>query len=145
MIFGLAFFVGLTLIVIGTVWGVKFLKEVTGTTSLFADGAVITEDGIEFLRFWFVKRKVMFNDVESVEVVSWAKATASIMCMHYGRPVLEIRTRLFSDYVRIKLKPRPRRWHRYYFEYLRFTPESPSMFVEQLKGGIPSHSNSSAS
>jgi len=145
MNFELAFFVGLTLIVIGTVWGLKFLKELTGTTHLFADGAVISEDGIEFLRFWFVKRKVAFNDVESVEVVSWGKAVASTMCMHYGKPVLEIRTRLFSDYVRIKLKPRPRRWHRYYFEYLLFTPESPSVFVEQLKGRIPSHSISSPS
>ena len=143
MNFELAFFLGLGLIVIGTVWGLKLLKRLTGTTHLFADGAVITEDGIEFLRFWFVKGRVAFNDVESVEVVSWARAAASIMCLHFGKPVLEIRTRLFSDYVRVKLKPRPRIWHRYYFEYLLFTPECPSRFVEQLKVRIPKHSNSS--
>jgi hypothetical protein len=137
----LAFFTGLALIVIGTVLGLKFLKRLTGTTHLFADGAVITGDGLEFLRFWFVKRKVAFNDVESVEVVSWAKAMASIMCLHYGKPVLEIRTRLFSDYVRVKLKPRPRQWYAYYFEYLLFTPENPANFVEQLKDRLSKHSN----
>jgi hypothetical protein len=138
----LAFFFSFALIVIGTVLGLKFLKRVTGTTHLFADGAVIKEDGIEFLRFLFVKRKVAFNDVESVEVVSWAKAVASIMCFHYGKPVLEIRTRLFSDYVRVKLKPRPKRWYVYYFEYLLFTPENPSKFVERLNSRITQHSNS---
>ena len=143
MNFELAFFLGLGLIVIGTVWGLKLLKRLTGTTHLFADGAVITEDGIEFLRFWFVKGRVAFNDVESVEVVSWASAAASIMCLHYGKPVLEIRTRLFSDYVRVKLKPRRRLWCRYYYEYLLFTPECPSRFVEQLKDRIPRNLNSS--
>jgi len=143
MNFEMAFFLGLVLIVVGTVWGLKLLKRLTGTTHLFADGAVITEDGIEFLRFWFVKERVAFNDVESVEVISWARAMASIMCWHYGRPVLEIRTRLFSDYVRVKLKPRPRLWYRYYFEYLLFTPECPSRFVEQLKDRIARHLNSS--
>jgi len=139
----LAVFVGLALIVVGTFWGWTLLKRWTGTTHLFADGAVVTEDGIEFLRFPFVKGKVAFNDVESVEVISWGRAMASIMCLHYGRSVLEIRTRLFSDYVRVKLKPRRKLWYRYYYEYLLFTPEFPSRFVEQLEDRIPGYLNSS--
>ncbi len=107
----LAFLLGLLFIIIATVWGLKFVQRLTGTTKLFADGATIAEDGIEFLRFPFCKRKVSFSEIESVEVVPWAKSMASIMCLHYGMPVLEIRTRLFSDYVRVKLKSRPRRWY----------------------------------
>jgi hypothetical protein len=134
------------LVAILTVTAFRFLARRCGIKDLIEDGAVLTEDGIEYLRLFMLGRgKIKFNEIESVKLISFPKAMLSLMFpFGYGLSVHGIRTRLFSDFVEIKIKKTPR-WYEFHFHYLLFTPKNAVSFVEQLKnrldGLVPQTSN----
>jgi hypothetical protein len=140
------FFVSVALIAVLTVTAFRFLVRRLGVKDLIEDGAVLTEDGIEYMRVFMLGRgKIKFNEIESVKLISFPIAILSLMFpFRYGLSVHSIRTRLFSDFVEIKIKKSPR-WFEFHFNYLLFTPENAAAFVEQLNsrvgGSVAQNSN----
>ena len=99
---------------------------------LFEDGAVLTEDGIEYLRASYLGRaKARFSEIESVEVVPFYFTVFPIY-FRCGLSVYSLRTRLFSDSVLVKFNKPPKKFE-LHIEYLLFTPKDPVDFVERLR------------
>jgi hypothetical protein len=74
------FFVSVALIAVLTVTAFRFLVRRCGIKDLIEDGAVLTEDGIEYLRVFMLGRgKIKFNEIESVKLVSFPTAMLSLM------------------------------------------------------------------
>jgi hypothetical protein len=131
------FFASIALVAVLTVAAFRFFVRRCGIKDLIEDGAVLTEDGIEYLRvFMFGRGKIKFNEIESVKLISFPIAMLSLMFpFKYGLSVHSIRTRLFSDFVEIKIRKSPR-WYEFHFHYLLFTPKNAAAFVEQLKNRL---------
>ena len=110
-----------------------------GMKQLFEDGAVLTEDGIEYLRFFMLGRaKATFDEIESVEVIPFYKAMFSVLFFRPDFSVHTIRTRLSSDFVHITLRRSPW-WYELYFRHLLFTPAHAAEFVERLRSHLEKH------
>ncbi len=97
----------------------------------------MTEGGIEYLRPFLLGRgKIKFNEIESVNMVSFPTSMLSLMIpLKYGFSVhkpSQIGVRLFGEVVEIKIKKKPR-WNEFHFDYLVFKPKNAAAFVEQLK------------
>jgi hypothetical protein len=130
------FLVAAALVAVLTLTTFRLLTRWCGTTQLFEDGAVLTDDGIEYLRFCLLGRaKATFDEIESVEFLPFGKALFPILFFRYGYSLLIIRTRLFSDCVLVAFRRSPR-WFDLYFKYVLFTPKHPADFVEQLKSRL---------
>ena len=126
------------LITIATVAIMRFTMRVSGTKQLHEDGIVVTDNGIEYLDFfWFRRAKASFSDIESVKLLPSHKAFLSALLFNYGFSIRVIHTRFSKERVLVKLKG-PR-----FFEYLLFTPRNPRFLVEQLSDRIE-HKRSNA-
>jgi hypothetical protein len=135
----MTFLAAAALVAVLTVAVFRFLVRQCGAKQLFEDGAVLTEDGVEYLRVFLLGRgKIKFNEIESVKLVSFPIAILSLMFpFRYRLSVHSIRTRLFSDFVEIKIK-KSTRWFDFHFNYLLFTPKNAVVFIEQLKSRLDS-------
>ena len=114
----------------------RFLVRFFGIKDLMDNGAVLTEDGIEYLRpFWAGRGRIDFRDIESARVVSPSKGLLSLAFFGYGFSVYSIRSRFFSDFVELRIRKKSR-WFEPHFDYLLFTPKNAATFVEQLKSHL---------
>jgi hypothetical protein len=140
------FFAAVALVAVLTVTTFRFVVRRCGMKDLIENGAVLTDDGVEYLRmFLFGRGKIKFNEIESVKLVSFPVAMLSLIFpFRYGFSVHSIRTRLFSDFVEIKIK-KPSRWFEFHFDYLLFTPKDAASFVERLKSRLSGYENHVAS
>jgi hypothetical protein len=127
----LVFFGSAVLVAIITVATMRFLVRKFGIAELMANDVRLTQNGIEYFGFLFTGiRKKTFNEIKSVELVSYYKVLISSLLFRYGISTRRIPPNFFSKIVVIRLKrPNP-------FEYLFFTPKDAVNFVEQLKQRI---------
>jgi hypothetical protein len=131
--------VAVALIAVFTLTVFRLLTRWCGTKQLIEDGVALTEDGIEYLRFYLLgKGRAAFDEIESVEFLPFGKALFPILFFRYGYSLYIIRTRLFSDCVLIQFRKSPR-WFELYFKYLLFTPRHPAEFAERLKSRLKSY------
>ena len=122
---------GAVLVGIVTVAIMRYLERKFDTKKLHEEGIVLTETGIEFLGFfWFGRKKARYDEIESVELISFQRSFLSKLLLQYGISIRSIYTRISGQLVQVKLKG-PR-----LFEYLLFTPSNPAAVVEQLKTKI---------
>jgi hypothetical protein len=127
------FFIGIAILFVVVLILFRLLVRFLGIKDLMENGAVLTEDGVEYLRFFFVGRgKIKFDEIESARVISFPKAMLSLMFGGYAFSAYSIRTRLFSDFVELKMK-RTARWFEFHFNYLLFTPKDAVAVVEQIR------------
>jgi hypothetical protein len=130
------FFAAVALVAVLTLAVFRLLTRWCGTKQLIEDGVALTDDGIEYLRFYLLgKRRATFDEIESVEFLPFGKALFPILFFRYGYSLHVIRTRLFSDCVLIQFRKTPR-WFELYFKYLLFTPRHPAEFAERLKSRL---------
>jgi hypothetical protein len=109
----------------------KFAIRRLGIGQLIREGAVLTDNGLEYLGFlWLVKHKATYADVESVEITPYFKGYLSFVSYHYGLSPLWRGSRAVSKIVVIKLKTSRSS------KCLLCTPKDSSTFVEQLKSRI---------
>ena len=133
------FLAAAALVAVITLTVFRFLARRCGMKQLFEDGAVLTEDGIEYLGFFmFGRSKVTFAEIESVEVIPFYKAMFSILFFRPDFSVRNIRTRFSRDFVHVTLRRIPR-WYELYFHHLLFTPAHPAEFVERLRSRLEKH------
>jgi hypothetical protein len=126
MIILLISFGSVLLVAVITVTTMRFLARKFGVTELMNNGVRLTEDGIEYLGFLFLKKKNTFAEIESVELTSYFKIVTSILLFRYGLNVPKIPPSFLSEFVVIQLKrANP-------YKYLFFTPNNAADFVEQL-------------
>lgn len=127
----LIFLGSVALVAIVTMALFRFVTRSLGLKQVIEEGVVMTENGLEVLRFFGIgKMKVNYADVESVEVLPYYRGPLATLRLRYGMSARWIGTRLFHEIVVIKLKgPRV-------FRYLLSTPKNGPAFVEQLKARI---------
>jgi hypothetical protein len=114
-----------------TVATLRFFIRKSGTGSLYENGVVLTDHGIEFLRFfWIGKAKAKYDEIQSVELLPLDGLPTFLKVFHYGLLMRWIYTRPSGQLVVIKFKT-PR-----LFPYLSCTPKNPQLFVEQLQSRI---------
>jgi len=131
-----AFLIGMVILAMLVLLLFRLLVRHLGIKDLVEDGAVLTEEGIEYLRpFWAGRGKLKFCDIEAARVVSFPKAMLSLMFFGYGFSVHSIRSRFFSDFVELKIK-NTAKWFEFHFDYLLFTPKDALAFVEQLNNRL---------
>jgi hypothetical protein len=136
-----AFIAVVVLVPVLTIAALRFVVRWCGIKELVEDGAVLTDSGVEYLRNFMLGRgKIKFSEIESVKLVSCPIAVFWLMFpIRYGFSVQHKGSRLFSDFVEIKVKRSPR-WYEYHFNYLLFTPKDGAAWVERFKnraGGLP--------
>jgi hypothetical protein len=130
------FIVGMAVLFTVVLMLFRFLVRFFGIKDVIEDGAVLTEDGVEYLRPFLAGRgKIKFDDIESARVVSFPKAMLLLIFFGYGLSVHSIRSRFLSDFVELKIK-KTAQWFEFHFDYLLFTPKNAVAFVEQLKGHL---------
>jgi hypothetical protein len=131
-----AFLTGMVILAMLVLMLFRLLVRYFGIKDLVEDGAVLTEEGIEYLRpFWAGRGKLKLCDIKSARLVSFPRAMLSLMFLGYGFSVHSIRSRFFSDFVELKIR-KTAKWYEFHFDYLLFTPKDPVAFVEQLNNRL---------
>jgi hypothetical protein len=128
----LLMFVGsVTLVAAIAVTLFRFVTRWLGLKQVVEEGVVMTENGLEVLRFFGIgKMNVSYADVESVELLPHFRGPLATLLFRYKMSARWIGTRLFHEIVVIKLRG-PR-----LFKYLLSTPKNGPAFVEQLKSRV---------
>lgn len=127
--------ISVALVAVITLFVFRFLARSLGVRELVEGGVLLTESGIEFLKFSGLgKIKVNYSEVASAEMLPFFNGLISIWGFRYGLSVRWILTGNFSGkIVVVRLKGRR------VSEYLCFIPKNAPAFVEQLKSRIESN------
>jgi len=127
----LIFLGSVALVVVVAVTLFRLVTRSFGLKQVIEDGVVMTENGLEVLRFFGIgKMRISYADVESVELLPHYRGPLATLLLRYNMSARWIGTRLFHEIVVIKLKG-PR-----FFRYLLSTPKNGPAFVEQLQSRI---------
>lgn len=120
-----------TLIAVALVFGVRYLFRRAGHERLYDDGVVMTDNGIEYLGFFFTGiRRVAYSDIASVELVPSFQLALFQMVHYYGFFPRTIKRKLFGKVVVIRFR------NSISAACLFFMSRKPEDFYEQLKSKI---------
>lgn len=128
----LAILASIVLVAIVTLKIFRTVIRLAGLKEIFEDGVVLSEDGLEIPRlFWLGRTKVPFDQVKSVELVAFGKALIKGTFLGYGIGMQNFITRpCAKEVVIIKF-----RWPCFSMCII-CTPKNSAAFVEQLKSRI---------
>lgn len=123
----------LVLMGVGIVAVFRFVTRKLGIKELVDEGVLLTDSGIEFPRFPFMRRgRARYDEIESVELVPFPQNL--LLRMRYGPSVASNVSAqwlgLFREAVVVKLRP-PR-----LIQYYMFTPSDPVALANELKSRI---------
>jgi hypothetical protein len=131
MIIMLIFFAGAALVAAIVIPVFRFVTNSLGIKQVLEEGAVLTENGLEFLDFlWYfrvTKVKVSYADIESVKLMPYYKGLLTIVLPRFDTSSRWIRRRPFHQIVVIEFMGSQ------VYKRLFFTPKDAPAFVEKLK------------
>jgi hypothetical protein len=127
----LIFLAAVGLVAVVTLALFRVLAAAFGLRRVVEDGAVLTESGLEVLRFFgFGKLTLRYSEIEGAEILAHLRGPLATLLPRYRMSARWIGTRPLHPIVVIKLKgPRA-------FKYLLSTPRDALAFVEQLRSRI---------
>lgn len=109
----------------------RLIVSKIGRKELIEDGILAKEDCIEYMGFFFSgTRKAPYDELQSVELVSYFELILKVILMRYGLSARNVCAAPFSKTLVVQLKhPNPT-------EYLFFTPKNADALYNQIKSRI---------
>jgi hypothetical protein len=127
---------GAAFIAVAAIFLLRLVIRKLGIKELVDEGIVLTENGIEFPRFFFISRaRVGYDEIESVELVPFPNKL--FLRFKYGPSVSSMPSAAWSGFFRDTVVIKFKSPH--FIQYRLFTPSKPEVLVEKLRSKITIH------